>query len=110
MVGGADLPKAGLTLEGRPSRKGAGRGGALSPASRGAPVVAVAGPAQDGGQVLLELKSSASEGWGLGSDLVPLPGMGAFRCAGAWGLHRMWGLSCAPESHFPLFFHVCFLF
>lgn len=65
-------------------------------------MVAAAGPAQDGRQVLLELKSSASEGWGLGLDLVPLPGLGSFRCARAWGLQRMWGLSRAPESHFPL--------
>lgn len=48
MVGGAEMPKAGLTLEGLASGRAGkeqGVGVALSPAHRGAPVVAVTGPA-----------------------------------------------------------------
>lgn len=60
-------------------------------------MVAAAGPAQDGRQVPLELKSSASEGWGLGLDWFPSPAWAASAVPGP-GACRGCGVSPVLQS------------
>lgn len=106
MVGGADLPKAGLTLEGLVSGRAGKEQGRGEPCPQH-PGVHLWWPRlalpRMVGRSCWSSRALPVKGGAWARTWSPLPSMGAFRCARAWGLHRMWGLSCAPESRFPLF-------